>query len=234
MKWEVPYVLVFILIFNILAIYPSADFDFTFNVNGAKHYTLTPEVPDYDNPLDGLTNFLFIRYGNPWNVNTDNNFETFDVKQNEDDLVFVHDLNDQLEKSSTSIERTELTVVTTSENYNNIVLVQNQFKTESNVIVKTFVDSNNNQIFFVLLAPLAGFILIRSEGVQFKNFSSDKILSFSFIIILLSSGFTTPVSFSMSYWGTAYGLTANNTDNLDNELIKEFNENASIALCRPS
>jgi len=147
MKWEVPYVLVFILIFNILAIYPSADFDFTLNANGAKHYTLTPEIPDYDNPLDGLTNFLFIRYGNPWSDNADNNFETFDVKQNEDELVFVHELNNQLEKSSTSIDRTELTDVTTSENYNNIVLEQNQFNTESNIIVKAFVNSNNDQIF---------------------------------------------------------------------------------------
>jgi hypothetical protein len=159
MKWEVPYVLVLLLIFNILAIYPSADFDFTVDANGVKHYTLTPEISDYDNPLDDLTNILFIRYGNPWNINTDNNFETFSFNQNEDDSIFVHNLNNQLEKSSTSIERTELTDVITSENYNSFVLEQNQFETESNVIVKTFFDSNNDQTFFVLLVPLAGFVV---------------------------------------------------------------------------
>ena len=188
MKWEVPYVLVLLLIFNILAIYPSADFDFTLDANGVKHYTLTPEISDYDNPLDDLTNVLFIRYGNPWNINTDSNFETFSVDQNEDNSIFAHNLNNQLEKSSTSIEQTELTDVITSENYNSIVLEQNQFETESIAIVKTFFDSNNDQTFFVVLVPLAGFILIRSEGVRFKNFNSDKILSFGFIIILLSSG----------------------------------------------
>ena len=106
MKWEVPYVLVLLLIFNILAIYPSADFDFILDANGVKHYTLTPEISDYDNPLDDLTNVLFIRYGNPWNINADNNFETFSFNQNENDSIFAHNLNNQLEKSSTSIERT--------------------------------------------------------------------------------------------------------------------------------
>ncbi|MCH6575524.1 MAG: hypothetical protein IH795_10040, partial [Bacteroidetes bacterium] len=68
MHWEVPFVLAFILLFSIWISVPSAEGQYyTIDTNGFKHYILTPEVYDNNNPLDDITNLLFLRYEDPWN-----------------------------------------------------------------------------------------------------------------------------------------------------------------------
>jgi len=66
MKWELPLLLGFILLFSAWISFPSDNQYFYFDSEGIKHYILTPEISDYDNSLNNLTNVLFNRYENPW------------------------------------------------------------------------------------------------------------------------------------------------------------------------
>ncbi len=66
MKWELPLLLGFILLFSAWVSFPSDNQYFYVDSEGIKHYILTPEISDYDNSLNNLTNVLFNRYENPW------------------------------------------------------------------------------------------------------------------------------------------------------------------------
>ena len=72
------------------------------------------------------------------------------------------------------------------------------------IFVHNAVDPKNPIVVFLLLGPLAGYILIRSEEVKFQFLRSKQIISFCFIVILLSSMIATPLSVSPSYWFSAY------------------------------
>jgi len=66
MNWEVPLLLGFLLLFSACVSFPLTDQYFFIDSNGIKHHILTPEISDYDNAADNLTNILFTRYENPW------------------------------------------------------------------------------------------------------------------------------------------------------------------------
>ncbi|MDE1845471.1 MAG: hypothetical protein KGI10_09125, partial [Thaumarchaeota archaeon] len=66
-----------------------------------------------------------------------------------------------------------------------------------------------NPIFLVLLVPLSGYLLIRSEDVKLKISNPNRILSVCFIVILISSSVVTPVSMSPVFLKSAYAETTN-------------------------
>src|SRR3972149_2827038 len=55
----------------------------------------------------------------------------------------------------------------------------------------------------VLLVPLISFVLIRNENEKIKFYHIQKIVSFIFAVILISSAVITPFSYSVMYWGRA-------------------------------
>jgi len=66
MKWELPLIVGFILLFSIWTTFPSDNNYFYTDANGFRHYVLTPAISAYDNAIDSLTNVQFTRYDNPW------------------------------------------------------------------------------------------------------------------------------------------------------------------------
>src|SRR3989304_6978783 len=57
----------------------------------------------------------------------------------------------------------------------------------------------------VLLVPLISFVLIRNETEKLKFYHIQKIVSYIFIVILVSSSVIAPFSYSVLYWGYAFG-----------------------------
>src|SRR3990172_9605986 len=57
----------------------------------------------------------------------------------------------------------------------------------------------------VLLVPLISFVLIRNENEKIKFYHIQKIVSYIFIVILVSSSVIAPFSYSVLYWGYAFG-----------------------------
>src|SRR3970282_1940707 len=57
----------------------------------------------------------------------------------------------------------------------------------------------------VLLVPLISFVLIRNENEKIKFYHIQKIVSYIFIVILVSSSIIAPFSYSVLYWGYAFG-----------------------------
>jgi len=57
---------------------------------------------------------------------------------------------------------------------------------------------------FMLVLPLAGFVLIRIENVKLSFNSVKRFFCYVFISILISSAVITPMSISSAYWGYAF------------------------------
>ena len=66
MGWEISFLLGFLLLFSVCVSFPSDDHYFFTDSLGIKHYVLTPEILDYGNSVDDLTNALFTKYEDPW------------------------------------------------------------------------------------------------------------------------------------------------------------------------
>jgi len=64
--------------------------------------------------------------------------------------------------------------------------------------------TQENPLPLVILVPLLGYILLRSETQRIEFYNFQRIFCFVFVVILLSSGVITPISISSSYWGYAY------------------------------
>jgi hypothetical protein len=71
------------------------------------------------------------------------------------------------------------------------------------IVVYHTVDPNQPTL-LVLLLPLAGLVLIRTDNDKIKFYHIQKIVSFIFAIILISSAVITPFSYSVMYWGRAF------------------------------
>ena len=69
MKWEVPLLIGFLLLFSIWISLPVTN-SYYFDSNNIKHYNLTP-LSSYHNDVNNLTNILFIKYENPWNTHSE-------------------------------------------------------------------------------------------------------------------------------------------------------------------
>ncbi|HYL66466.1 MAG TPA: LamG-like jellyroll fold domain-containing protein, partial [Nitrosopumilaceae archaeon] len=73
------------------------------------------------------------------------------------------------------------------------------------------VDNLKNPAIFLLLVPLSGYILARSEEVKLEFFRMKQFVSFCFLIILVSSVIVTPLSISPTFLSYAYAEQMNNT-----------------------
>jgi len=77
------------------------------------------------------------------------------------------------------------------------------------VSVQVYHAFNPNQpTLLVLLLPLAGFVIIRYENEKIKFYNIQKIASYFFIVILVSSSIMGPLSYSFVLWGNAYAQEA--------------------------
>jgi len=72
------------------------------------------------------------------------------------------------------------------------------------IIITTTSLSNVNSPMFLLVLPLAGFVLIRIENDKLDFNSLKRVFCFVFVTILVSSAIITPLSISSVYWGVAY------------------------------
>ncbi len=61
-----------------------------------------------------------------------------------------------------------------------------------------------NSPIFLLMLPLAGFVLIRIENDKLDFNSLKRVFCFVFVTILISSTVIIPLSISSAYWGIAY------------------------------
>src|SRR5690242_12541125 len=92
----------------------------------------------------------------------------------------------------------------------------NSIKNNSEKLISDLTNTKN-PILLLLLVPLSGYILIRSEEEKFR-YNIKQVLSFCFIIILVASSVITPVSISSNYWGVAYAESSNDTNNTSKQL----------------
>src|SRR5579885_1547672 len=79
----------------------------------------------------------------------------------------------------------------------------------------------NNPILLVLLVPLSGYILIRSENEKLKIKNQTKFLSSFFIVILLSSTAVTPFSISGNYWWMAFADNGTSNEVKSNSTVQD-------------
>ncbi|MDC8453782.1 MAG: hypothetical protein LV477_12845, partial [Candidatus Nitrosotalea sp.] len=75
--------------------------------------------------------------------------------------------------------------------------------------------SNSTPVILLLLVPLSGYILLRSEEDKIK-LNKNQIFSFCFILILVSSSTVTPFAISQNYWGMAFAEPQNQTSDVNN------------------
>ncbi|MHB8601223.1 MAG: LamG domain-containing protein, partial [Nitrosotalea sp.] len=78
-----------------------------------------------------------------------------------------------------------------------------------NLYDKSSVESNT--VLLILLIPFSGYLLIRSENLKLKISNKKRILSFCFMIILISSAAVTPISVSPAFLQIVYAETMNDT-----------------------
>jgi len=72
------------------------------------------------------------------------------------------------------------------------------------IVTTNSLSSVNNPLFMLLVLPLAGFILVRTENEKLNFNDLKRVFCFVFITILISSAVITPLSISSAYWGVAY------------------------------
>src|SRR5574337_582199 len=80
--------------------------------------------------------------------------------------------------------------------------------------------SNSTPVILVLLVPLSGYILLRSEDEKIK-LNQNQIFSFCFILILVSSSAITPFVISQNYWGMAFAEPQNQTSGVINTVSND-------------
>src|SRR6185437_10527462 len=71
---------------------------------------------------------------------------------------------------------------------------------------------DNNDLLLILLIPFSGYLLVRSENPKLKVSNKNRILSFCFIVILVSSAAVTPISVSPVFLQFVYAETMNDTN----------------------
>src|SRR5579872_4936309 len=105
----------------------------------------------------------------------------------------------------------------------------------------------------LLLVPLSGYILLRSEEEKI-SYNKNQIFSFCFILLLVTSSAVTPFAISQNYWGMAFaepqnqtavnntvsnvsstvanvtGIPANNTVQSSNQTISNISNKTSFAI----
>jgi hypothetical protein len=106
------------------------------------------------------------------------------------------------------------TVYLIEHNINTVSAISNSIQNESVILIHDMTDPKN-PIILVLLVPLSGFLLIRSEEEKFQFFKLKQTLSFCFVVILISSIVVTPLSISPSFLSAVYAqeMNGSNTNN---------------------
>src|SRR5574337_2210542 len=85
--------------------------------------------------------------------------------------------------------------------------------------------ASSTPVILVLMVPLSGYILLRSEEEKIK-LNKNQIFSFCFIFILVSSSAVTPFAISQNYWGMAFAEQQNQTSGINNTVSNGTAANA--------
>ncbi|MEK6528694.1 MAG: hypothetical protein AABZ36_07435, partial [Nitrospirota bacterium] len=144
----------------------------------------------------------------------------------------VNDLFDYLSKQSIdlllfgdTIYQSEK-ISSTNHDAATYLLVQQQ---NTNVLWQ---DSKIQSNYIILLIPLVATVLINSEHSKFNKQTAKKSLSCVFIIILLSTAVSTPISISSSYYGMAFAETPATNSTLPelstNSTLPELSTNSTL------
>src|SRR5574337_977473 len=80
--------------------------------------------------------------------------------------------------------------------------------------------ASSTPVILVLMVPLSGYILLRSEEEKIK-LNKNQIFSFCFILILVSSSAITPFAISQNYWGMAFAEPQNQTSGVINTVSND-------------
>src|SRR5256712_4629271 len=105
-----------------------------------------------------------------------------------------------------------------------------------NALVSTsnnVLDSKNPVILLALL-PLSGYILVRCKNAKFPIFIGRQVVSFCFIVLLLTSIVVTPISISPYYWKNAYAETDNTTNSVSNATTTNSSVNSNYTEIVPN
>src|SRR3989442_2819012 len=104
------------------------------------------------------------------------------------------------------------------------------FSDDFNLLKNVLVSASNNAldpknpVILLILLPLSGYILIRCKNAKFPISIGRQVVSFCFIVLLLTSVVVTPISIS-SYWNNAYAETDNSTNSVSNATNSSVNSN---------
>ncbi|WP_048103521.1 Ig-like domain-containing protein [Candidatus Nitrosopumilus sediminis] len=108
---------------------------------------------------------------------------------------------------------------------NNFVSSSNHLLFNQNINTDS---SDNSIVILLLIIPLTGYLLLKSENEKIKIFSRQTLSSFS-IILLLSAAFLTPFSISESYWGSAYAEEFSFNGLIDDSIKINLEPNISLS-----
>src|SRR3989475_6581811 len=106
------------------------------------------------------------------------------------------------------------------------------FSDDFNLLKNALVSTSNNAldpknpVILLVLLPLSGYILIRCKNGKFRIFIGRQVVSFCFIVLLLTSIVVTPISIS-SYWNNAYAETDNSTNSVSNATTTNSSVNSN-------
>src|SRR5574337_1686076 len=90
--------------------------------------------------------------------------------------------------------------------------------------------ASSTPVILVLMVPLSGYILLRSEEEKIK-LNKNQIFSFCFILILVSSSAVTPFAISQNYWGMAFAEPQNQTSGISqNNTVSNGTTTGSITV----
>ena len=93
--------------------------------------------------------------------------------------------------------------------------------------------SSSTTIILILMVPLSGYILLRSEEEKIK-LNKNQIFSFCFILILVSSSAVTPFAISQNYWGMAFAEPQNQTSVSQNNTVSNDTDAITGTITVPS
>ncbi|HEV2192917.1 MAG TPA: LamG-like jellyroll fold domain-containing protein [Nitrosopumilaceae archaeon] len=150
-----------------------------------------------------------------WNEQTSIDKSNLDVKQFLQQLS-ITDKNNIMISSLDKILFLQ-PVVTNIQNVYDVATffeISNPAKIKFIGLVHDLTDTKNPTI-LLLLVPLSGYVLFRSEEEKLR-FKSKQVLSFCFIVILVSSAVVTPISVSPAFLGIVYAQTMNDTSVTNN------------------
>ncbi len=204
---------------HVLIVVNGKPYDQTQNISdnmlsekyGEIKITTVKEITNTVTTMESIFNFKRIRFDGKSVVQYNQVLDANEyVKSPADDILNSKPVNNLDQKLSDALFKSMYTIQSNTNNeFVAIVSVADQFENDLSSFAHHAASSKDPTL-LVLLLPLSGYILIRSEDVRIK-YNKNQIFSFCFILILVASSTVTPFATSQNYWGMAYAESQNQT-----------------------